>query len=212
MVRTLLIQKNARAHACLLLIVFFSVLHAQAQQPVIGIKAGTVISNCTVKSTYPVITTESRTSATVGLFVQFPLTKRLSIRPGIDYLSRGAIINKTYNEYYRYTMTEGFRFAGLDLPVNLLYNIPIKEYKIFAGGGPVLSYMLNKQDNKNVPTTDIGANIMAGFEWPSGVHFMVNYTHGFRNISAHKWNETSLKNYYVGITLGYLFSIRRQQP
>jgi hypothetical protein len=209
MVRTLLIQKNALAHASLLLTVCFPVLHAQAQQPVVGIKAGTVVSNCTIKGTYPVIGTESKTSATVGLFVQFPLTKRLSIRPGIDYVTRGAIINRTYEEYYRYTMTEGFRYAGLDLPVNLLYNIPINVYKIFAGGGPVLSYMLNQQDNKGVATTDIGANIMGGFEWPSGVHFMINYTRGLKNLSAHKWNETSLKNYYVGITLGYWFSIRR---
>jgi hypothetical protein len=211
MKRTLLIQKNAPAFACLLLIVLFPILqvHAQDRQPHFGIKAGSATSKCSVKSTYPVISTNSKNSATIGLFVHFPLTKRLSIRPGIDYVTRGAIINKTYYEYISWTMVEGIRFADLDLPINLLYDIPIGPYKIFAGGGPTISYMLNQYNNKGVPHTDIGANIMAGFEWPSGVEFMINYTHGLRNVSSGRWNETSLKNYYLGVTLGYWFSLRR---
>jgi len=198
------IRKNAPA-SCLLLIVFFSVPQAKSQKLRVGIKAGTAISNCTIKSTEPVITTTSKASVTVGLFAHIRLRRRFSVRTGVEYVSKGALVDKTYTEYYSYTVRGSFRFNYLDLPVNFLYDIPLGPNKLFAGGGPVMSFLLNKNANPGVAGNDVGANILAGFEWPIGAAFIINYTHGFKNISGNRYNETAIRNHYFGITLAYWF-------
>jgi len=198
------IRKNAPA-SCLLLIVLFSVLSAKAQKPRIGIKAGTAISNCTIKSTEPVIATTTKASVTAGLFVHIRLRRRFSVRSGVEYVSKGALISTTYNDYYSYTVRGNLRFNYLDLPVNFLYDIPLGQNKLFTGGGPVISFLLNKNANPGVAGNDVGANILAGFEWPIGAAFIINYTHGFKNVSGNRYNETTIRNHYLGITLSYWF-------
>jgi hypothetical protein len=206
--KLLSVPKNAAAFTSLFLIILFSVLHAKAQRPGVGIKLGTAISNCTIKSTDPVIETSVKASVTAGLFVHYAVTKRFSIRPGVDYVTKGALINKSYNNYYSYSVRENIRFSYLDIPVNFLYNITLGQNKLFAGAGPVMSFLLNKSVNRNVAGNDLGANIMLGFEWPLGAAFIINYTKGLKNVSGGHYNETTLKNYYLGITLAYWFYYR----
>jgi hypothetical protein len=195
------VRKNATAYACLFF-VLFAVLPAKAQRPRIGIKLGTAVTNCTIESTEPAIETSVKPSVTAGIFLHVPLKRRFSIRPSVEFVFKGAIINKKYNSYT--SMREYIRFSYLDIPVNFLYDLPLGPNKFFVGGGPVISFLLNKNANPGAAGNDLGANVLAGFEWPIGAAFMVNYTHGFKNVSAGRYNET-IKNYYIGITLGYWF-------
>jgi len=200
---TLPIQKNALACACLLLMVLFATLPAQAQKIRVGIKLGTAISNCTIKSVEPVIETTTKGGISGGLFAHIPLKKRLAIRPGVEFINKGAQIKKTYNGYYSYSINENIRLSYLDVPVNLLYDMPFRTFKLFIGGGPVASFLLNKKNNKDISANDLGTNVLVGFEWPVGAALMINYTHGFKNVSTSANKDNSIKNYYLGITLGY---------
>lgn len=192
---------------CLLLPALLLTLHAQAQKPKFGIKAGTAIANCRIKSANPGTKTSKRLSVTGGVFVHIPINKKFSLRPGIEFVCKGSLITERYNDSYNsYSFTRQLQLSYLDFPVNLLYEIPVRANKLFFGGGPVLSFLLNKELNRGIANNnDIGANLLAGYEWPIGASLFINYTHGFKNISALHTNGNRITNYYLGITLGYWF-------
>jgi hypothetical protein len=203
---TLLAKKNEDlTFIILILIVLFAGIAAQAQKPRFGIKIGTSISNLTIKSAEPEIETTTKAGISGGLFVHFRLCKRLAIRPGVEFINKGAQLNKTYNSNYTYSIRQNIRLSYLDLPVNLLYDIPFGQNKLFIGGGPVASFLLNRKYSQGVSANDLGINVLTGFEWPFGAAFMINYTHGLKNVSTSANKETAIKNYYLGITLGYWF-------
>ena len=202
---TLLTQKNTAACACLLFVILLAALPVQAQKARFGIKLGTAISNCAIKSAEPKIETTTKAGISAGLFVHLQIKKRLAIRPGVEFINKGALLNKIYNSTYTYSMRETIRLSYLDFPVNLLYDIPFGQYKVFIGAGPVASFLLNRKMNQSVSANDLGGNILAGFEWPIGAAFMINYTRGFRNVSTSANKATAIRNYYLGITLGYWF-------
>jgi hypothetical protein len=197
----LLFLKSSRLKTCLLLPALLSILHAQAQKPRFGIKAGTAISNCRIKSADPTAETSKKLSVTGGLFVHIPLNKKFSLRPGIEFVGKGALTTDRYNSY---SYTRHLRLSYLDFPVNLLYEIPVRSNKLLFGGGPVLSFLLNKEWNQGIANSDFGVNLLAGYEWPIGASLFVNYTHGLKNVSAHT-SANKITNYYFGITLAYWF-------
>lgn len=197
--------KSRSLKICLLLHALLSVLHAQAQKPRFGIKAGTAISNCRIKSTDPGTETSKKLSVSGGLFVHIPIGKKFSLRPGVEFVGKGALITDSYTSSYNsYSFTRQLKLSYLDVPINLLYEIPARSNKLLVGCGPVLSFLLNAGTNPGIYKNDIGANMLIGYEWPIGTSFFLNYTHGFKNINAYTGGN-KIKNHYLGITLAYWF-------
>lgn len=206
--KLLLSQLTSRPlKTCLLLPALLSILHAQAQKPRFGVKAGTVIANCRIKSADPGTETSKRLSVIGGVFVHIPINKKFSLRPGIEFVCKGSQITGRYSDSYNsYSFTRQLQLSYLDFPVNLLYETPVRTNKLFFGGGPVLSFLMNKEWNRDIANNgDIGANLLAGYEWPIGASVFINYTQGFKNINAIHTNGNKITNYYFGITLGYWF-------
>ena len=183
-----------------------SILHAQAQKPRFGVKAGITIANCRIKSADPGTGTSKRISVIGGVFVHIPINKKFSLRPGVEFVCKGSQIMGKYNDPYNsYSFTKELQLSYLDIPVNLLYEIPVRANKLFFGGGPVLSFLMNKIWNQGIANNDIGVNLLTGYEWPIGASVFINYTHGFKNISALYTNGNKVTNYYFGITVAYWF-------
>lgn len=188
-------------HPYLLLALLFPFLQAQAQKerPRVGIKAGAVISNLSVRAVDPIIETDKKISATVGVFVHIPVKGRFYIRPAVEYISKGA-----FTDHNVYTYDKKIQFSYLEIPVNLLHEFPHKKNKWFAGGGPVASFLLNKVVNRGIATYDVGVNVLAGYEWEIGVSLAVNFTQGLKNLVEDN-NGGNIKNHFFGLTMGYWF-------
>ena len=187
----------------LLLTVLYSYIPAQPQIAHIGLKAGAVFSNISFKAVDPITGSDLKPSATFGVFVHIPVSKQFSIRPSLEYVSKGAFLNENILSTARFRSK--LQFSYIDIPVNLLYSFPPGRNKVIAGGGPVISFLLHKEQDGRYANNDIGVNILAGYEWAIGASLCLNFTQGLKNIAPDKLNGENIQNHYFGLTIGYWF-------
>src|ERR1700749_3686779 len=76
-----------------------------------------------------------------GAFAEVDFGK-LSLRPGVFYSQKGynsktalSVNNQDGEEQGTFNATGKVRLNYLEIPVNILYNIPVKAGKVFLGGG-----------------------------------------------------------------------------
>ena len=184
-------------------------VHAQFH---VGIKAGIALSNISEKTSSPEKTNyHSRIMGTGGFFAHINLGKKFLLRPELTITGKGAkaryvttYFNYNTNTYTQSSYIDKTTFNYIDIPVNLLYVIPLDEKKLLAGGGPVISLLLNKEANYGMETTDMGVNLLLLYEWPIGFSIGVNFMQGLKDIS-YSYNSNNIKNHYLGFTTGYWF-------
>jgi hypothetical protein len=187
----------------LLLAILYPFIPAQAQKAHFGMKAGVVFSNISFKAAEPIAETDKKASGTFGVFVHIPVKGRFSLRPSVEYVSKGAFAT----EYFlTYPNRRKIQLSYFDIPVNLLYAIPLKKNKFIAGGGPVVSFLLStKYSERGYDSYDLGVNVLAGYEWAIGASLCLNFTQGLKNVVANKTNGGKIQNYCYGFTIGYWF-------
>ena len=190
----------------LLLAVLYSYHPVQAQKKLhIGVKAGAAFSNLSFKAIDPVTNTNTKPSITFGIFLKIPLEKNFSIRPSLEYVSKGAFTSEASVYSFIYSWREKIQLTYFEIPVNLLYELPHKRKKILMGGGPVISFLLDNYQEVRYAGNDIGVNIMTGYEWPIGASICLNYTQGLKNVAPNKSYGGKIQNHYFGLTIGYWF-------
>ncbi|UYQ92947.1 PorT family protein [Chitinophaga horti] len=125
------------------------------------------------------------------------------------------------------------RLSYLEVPVNLVYKQPIGIGRVLVGAGLYGAYGLNgryeykvsrngatvTKDSRDVQFSrsandnpsvirilpwDAGFNGLLGLEFNN--HFIVSANYAKGVIDVDRTKATNTKNYYVGLTLGYLFS------
>lgn len=199
----------------------------------IGIVAGPAISSST-RDNAKVNTTDStkdhtRSVSSVlsffgGIVASIPVSNNITFRPQLQYMEKGWKNHFDFNNAQDYDTR--VRAECIDLPLNFVYNIPTKNGRFFIGAGPYLSIALsgkihNELDNStqklvfsSSDTTglathrlDIGANIIAGYEFRNGFFISLNYAHGFIDFRTKLKNDPnpSNKNTAVGLGIGYMF-------
>lgn len=107
---------------------------------------------------------------------------------------------------------------SIELPINILY----KTNGFFAGAGPNFGYGISSKIKVNGETYDlfdeedagelplkrfeVGANIIMGYQFPSGLNISSHYTLGLTD-SYNTDNETNNKvnNNILGFSVGYTF-------
>ena len=200
-------RTNCTKKAYLLSIALLPLFPAKAQFHV-GIKAGVTVSNISDNSSNAINKDyRSRVLATGGFFAHLNLGKKFVLRPELVLAGKGTKLKHTSTNPYnntQYRYINKITFTYLDIPVNLLYVIPIRGKKLLAGGGPAISFFLNNEDYYGTHTTDVGVNLLALYEWPIGFSLGVNYLQGLKNIS-YTYDNITTKNHYVGFTIGYWF-------
>ncbi|MFL5743875.1 MAG: outer membrane beta-barrel protein [Niastella sp.] len=202
---------NCTPIACLLSIALLTLVPVHAQFHV-GIKAGIAVSNISVKSSSPAKTNyHSRILGTGGFFAHINLGKKFLLRPELVLTGKGAkaryvttYFNSNTNTTTQSEYVDRTTFTYIDIPVNLLYVIPLGEKKLLAGAGPVISLLLNKKANYGMETNDMGVNLLLLYEWPIGFSIGANYMQGLKNIS-YSYSSNRTKNHYLGFTIGYWF-------
>ena len=148
-----------------------------------------------------------------GAFADYALSKQFSVQPQLLFNSKSVATSKS----------EKVKVYAIDLPVNFLY----KHEGFFAGIGPNFSYGLSakysggntidwyeKQDGEGgekvsyLKRFELGANLVMGYQFSSGVILSTNYMHGLSNISDYGSDHTRTNTRYIGISVGYAFGNR----
>jgi hypothetical protein len=181
-------------------------------QPRIGLKAGLVASSVDAEysNSYEDYTQKTKVGFLFGVLLDWPLSKNLALRPGAEFVVKGSRERRRRSYFMggeNYDYTVGQPLTYIDIPLNLLYSINGSKGKLLMGGGPVASFRVNSNysGNHTLKTFDPGINILAAYEWPIGFSLNLNHTRSLQNISSDKQYFDHFRNYYYGLTLGYIF-------
>lgn len=170
----------------------------------------------------------------VGIFSDIAF-KNFSLQPALIYTTKGgryenSSIYYTPSGIYPVYITNKTTLNYLELPVNVLYNIPFSKGKLFIGGGPYAAIGLSGKynntgqltyNNGSGPTTttssgqgnivfgsnpgdyrllDLGLGLLGGVSLNNGLLFSVNYSTGLSNITR---TTVTTKNNLFGFSVGY---------
>jgi hypothetical protein len=165
-----------------------------------------------------------------GIFSDIDFGK-ISLAPGLYYTTKGENNKSFVADPIGATFTTSGKvtYNYLELPVNVLYNIPVRSGKFFVGGGPYLAYTLSGRskgttiENSDGTTTtstddfklvignqdgdlkrfDFGLGALGGFALNNGLSISGGYEHSVGNIT--KSTTGSVKNNVISVSLGYCF-------
>jgi hypothetical protein len=203
-------KKNSSTLLASIVLLGFSFAHAQ---PNIGLKVGVVIAgvNAQYVGSYVDYDHTDKVGVLFGAIAHWPLSKSLYFRPGVELVVKGSKERHRGSSFFgggEYDFTVGQPLTYIDIPLNLLYAMKSGNGKGLLGGGPVASFQLNSNYTRraySLKSFDPGINIQASYEWPIGFSVNLNHQRSLQNISTNKENVRNFKNYYFGISLGYLF-------
>jgi hypothetical protein len=138
----------------------------------------------------------------LGVYADLALTKALFLRPGAELVSKGAIQERTGQNgalnIYSFTTS----FTAFDFPLNLVYKTRAAgQQRLLLGAGCVPGII----NDGILKRFDFGLNVLAGYEFPVGFSFNMNYNHGLIDVRREDSWYAPLKNRYGGITIGYFF-------
>ncbi|MFC0517435.1 porin family protein [Mucilaginibacter angelicae] len=212
-------------------------LSAIAQLPTFGIKGGVNFStlsasgtpNNVVAGTNLTSSSGSVTSFNLGVFADVKFGD-ISLQPAVNFTGKGGTfdgatgvlpdgstsqVHSKYNLYY------------VQVPVNLVYHIPVIIGEIYLGAGPYggigihgktkLTAVNTKtgsfgtsQDTKfgndagDIKRTDFGANAIAGIKLKDGLLLNINYDYGISNILPDA-DGNKFKTRVLGASVGFAF-------
>ena len=210
----------------LTLLLSFIVLikYAEAQNFSFGINAGATLASYKVKASSVSLTSKSKVGFTAGIISSISMGKHASFQPALSFLQEGGTFKEDGS-------TDKTTLNYLELPLNFVFNTSSSKGKFFAGAGPCFSFGLsgtdkyedeagNKEDTKinfgssvedDLKPFEISGNLLAGYQFKSGLSFTLNYNAGLNNI-LNTDGETDAKyhNRYFGLRIGYMFHSKKK--
>lgn len=212
-----------------LLVFPFAQMQAQAR---LGIKGGINFANMKYEprdQTDGVPDANSFTSYHIGAVADLPLALGLSLQPGVILNSVGSRVEYNSDVLGKYTLTVNPVYV--DIPVNLLFKPEIgPNTKLYVGLGPYIGFGVGgkatydaetplgdghadhdleygNDNGDDLKSTDVGGNILAGFEFGNGLLLGAQYGLSFtNNAPGGDDNDTKiLRNKVLSISIGYLF-------
>ena len=169
-----------------------------------------------------------------GVFFNVPLFRNGYLQPGLSFITKGANLENKGEQDAGLFLPAATRLKlqYLELPVNLVYKVPVGIGKLVFGGGPYAAFSLRadydlaiynqgkmiqsssqrvdfSQDpnvfstNINLHRWDAGVNATAGIEFNCYVTVGVNYSYGLMDINK---SAGGLRNRYFGVSVGVLLN------
>lgn len=170
----------------------------------------------------------------IGVFAERSLGT-ISVQPGLLYTTKGGVpysVSGSFAMNDRYSRKDVLQLNYVEVPVNILYHVPVGIGNIFIGGGPYLGVGIsgkesstisdnsfgesntNKIDkrsanvtygsgNTDVKATDFGLGAKLGFMLKKGWLISCNYEYGLTDLS----NDPRYigHNKALSLSLGYSF-------
>lgn len=190
----------------LMLIAVVSVVHAQS--PTFGIKGGVNHNILRAKSPGAKLGIMG-TGAHLGLVTDFSFSDNFSIQPNLLFQMKTV----------RQNDDESISMYAVEIPINFLY----KTGGFFAGAGPNFSYGISakaKEDGQDdedfyedpdgpadafLKRFEIGANVLMGYRFTSGLTLSAHYTPGISNLLNDAPDKTFYNTRVFGLSIGYMF-------
>lgn len=167
----------------------------------------------------------------LGIVAEYDVSDKLTIRSGINYLQHGLSVNTEIKQPLSIKAMAENKLHYLQVPVNILYNIPAGNKKFYVGAGGYAGYgvsgrsvqttrLTTQEGNVNVSVErlnafkkesqsgaglkrfDAGASALAGVKFQNGVFANIAYQLGLTNISD---GDGKYKNRGLQLSVGYLF-------
>ena len=180
----------------------------------IGLKTGLTLANQNRvdHKDYYEQSTKAKAKVHFGLYADIKLSGNIYAQPGIGYTGKGAQHTSSYSG----TQTD-FKLSYIEAPLNIVYKYPLSFGKVYSGGGPVVSYAASGKieqkgkskkmfgdTNDDYERADLGFNLLAGVQFPSGFTGGISYQAGFVDIYKHE--AAKIKNRTFNISVGYLLN------
>lgn len=202
-----------------------------AQTAKFGLKFG--LNQATLSSSGSGSSSSSLTGFHAGAFVDFGLGD-VSIQPAILYSVKGGTSNVSGSETsggitYSYQGAEKLTLNYIEVPVNILYHVPVGVGKLFIGGGPYVAMGISGKDvasatasgggqsasnssstdvtfgsaSGDVKNPDYGINFLGGIAFKGGTQISLGYGLGLANLSND--SSTTIKNNVFSVSIGFTF-------
>ncbi|TKB95609.1 outer membrane beta-barrel protein [Pedobacter cryophilus] len=163
--------------------------------------------------------TETTTNFHLTGYADVPVSNLFSIQPGISIQGKGA-------KYFDNGTTQvEDNVLAIEVPVNLLANLPAGPGHLFIGGGPYAGFNVSAQretisgttserklsigDNSgdDLKALDFGVNFLAGYQLNSGLNFGAGYGLGLTNLRPTSTSTTNVEqnNRVLSFSVGYAF-------
>ena len=195
-----------------------------------GVQAIGTLSDASVKITdQPDFSKETNITPGGGLVAEFDLGERVSLRTGINYLQHRLQLESKNDPDFQATAENKLHY--LQLPVNVLYNLPMGEHKFYVGAGGFINYGIsgesvqtfreteldgsvtvtketlkafNKTEDNgaDLKRVDVGVSALVGIRLSSGIFANIGYQLGLTNSSE---DEGTYKNRGLQFGVGYFF-------
>lgn len=166
--------------------------------------------------------TDTKTSTNFNLtgYADIPVSAYFSVQPGISLQGKGA-------KYYEDDDVQvEDNVLAIEVPVNLLLNLPAGPGHIYLGGGPYAGFNISGQrkissplgdsepdlnigndSDDDIKALDFGFNVLAGYQLSSGFNFGAGYGFGLTNLIPTSDSDTNIEqnNRVWSFTVGYAF-------
>ncbi|MCC6866797.1 MAG: PorT family protein [Ignavibacteria bacterium] len=144
-------MKNLKTVLTLIFAVFTITAASFSQQGVsLGLEGGLNLANANLK---PTLNNGSKTGFMIGGFVDIGVSKYVSIKPAIRYITKGFELRNNFGVTY----TENLSYIEFPMLVNV--NLPLNQVKPYFELGPTLGIQLSANeeatDGVNFRETDV---------------------------------------------------------
>lgn len=195
-----------------------------------GIKAGVNMADLKYEpqdETHGTPDANSLTSFHAGVIMDVPLAEVVSIQPGVMFTGKGSKLQYSGSGW---DYTQKMNPLYVEVPVNILFKPTIgTNTKFYVGAGPYIAagvggkfsfdgnagpfdvagdhdLKFGDKSGDDLKSTDIGGNVLAGFEFSNGLLLGAQYGLSFTNNAPKGENSDSkiLKNKVLSVSIGYL--------
>lgn len=178
-----------------------------------GVKAGLSFANQRMEQDGRELNTKGRTFFHAGVVADMQVYDAIHVQPQLLISKKGTLYTPN-NDVSKETKVN---ITYIDVPLMAVYKYPVKQGKVFAGFGPVFSFIAGgkltqnektkKLDNDDWKRSDLGLGFMAGFESRKGIFGSIGYTAGFSDI--YQPDIVKTKNRVFMVSAGYLLGSRK---
>ncbi len=164
--------------------------------------------------------TESTVNFNLTGYADIPVGSYFSVQPGISLQGKGAKYFDNGTEKHEDNV------LALEIPVNLLVNLPAGPGNFYLGGGPYAGFNIAGQkkidiagveterdleigdeSGDNLKALDFGFNALIGYQLTSGLNFGAGYGFGLTNLYPGSTSTTNREqnNRLWSFTVGFAF-------
>lgn len=167
-----------------------------------------------------------------GVFAEFDLAPKFSIKPSINYMQKGVEVSSSYSDE-EVSMEQDIDARLNYLEVPILFNFK-PTANLFIGAGPSFGYGISgklkgsfsyedeteeisesfsidafedsEEDGAGFKRFDLGITAAAGYQFTEKLSIQASYIHGLSNIADDsEFSENEYKNRSFTLGLGYRF-------